>query len=50
MDNKNLLCPICQTGIDMLRLDEYEPMCPYIEYNSGKICCMFTPLKNEENQ
>ena len=50
MNDKNLLCPNCQTGANALKLDEREPMCPYLSCHNGKSCSMFVPLEKADNK
>lgn len=44
------LCPICNTGADAFRLDEREPMCPYLSCHNGETCSMYAPLEKAEEQ
>lgn len=38
------LCATCQTGADMLKLDDKEPMCPYICFHNGTECLEYKPI------
>lgn len=44
MDNSQL-CPNCQTGAKTVKLDEREPICPYMECHNGTTCTRFVPIK-----
>lgn len=44
MDNLQL-CPNCQTGAETVKLDEREPMCPYMECHNGTTCTRFVPIE-----
>ncbi|MDO4563684.1 MAG: hypothetical protein Q4C12_07605 [Clostridia bacterium] len=41
---KQQLCPSCKTGLDMLRLDKREPLCPFMVCHKGESCSMYIPV------
>lgn len=46
-EEKQQLCPKCQTGLDSLRLDKHTPVCPYLNFHDGTNCAKFMKLKEE---
>lgn len=42
------LCSECKTGASMLKLDEKEPMCPYIGFHNGKECSKYVAIESDE--
>ena len=49
-DEKEQLCPKCQTGLDSLKLDSRAPMCPYLDYHNGTHCSKFRDLKETQGK
>ncbi len=49
-DEKEQLCPKCQTGLDSLKLDSRAPMCPYLDYHNGTHCSKFRDLKEMQGK
>ena len=55
-DEKEQLCPKCQTGLDSLKLDSRTPMCPYLDYHNGteaelnfaRMCAKFKMIRYKE--
>lgn len=43
------LCATCKTGSDMLKLDEKEPMCPYIGFHNGIECTKYVAATHKAN-
>ncbi len=48
MNEKKQLCPHCKTGADAIKLDPYEPMCPYLEFHNGTACTKYEPITEKE--
>lgn len=49
-DEKEQLCPKCQTGLDSLKLDSRTPMCPYLDYHNGTYCSKFCELEKVQTE
>ena len=50
MNENKQLCPNYKTGVDALKLDEREPMCPYMEYHNGTACAKYEPMPETEKE
>lgn len=48
--NTKSLCSKCQTGYNMLLIDESLPTCPYIQYHTGKKCSFYKKMKKKKSQ
>ncbi|MBE7037474.1 MAG: hypothetical protein E7404_01070 [Ruminococcaceae bacterium] len=46
---RNKLCPTCKTGSDYLKIDDKEPMCPYLSMYKGKKCSMYKKIKDKND-
>lgn len=44
LEQKTYLCSSCRTGSDTVRLDNREPICPYMHLNTGTACAKYEKI------
>lgn len=44
LEQRTYLCSSCKTGSDTVRLDNREPICPYMHLNTGTTCAKYEEI------